>query len=35
MAELANRYGLELQLDSIPVLCAEHGLYHPMLQAGH
>jgi mannose-6-phosphate isomerase-like protein (cupin superfamily) len=31
MAELAGRYGLELQLDSIPVLCAEHGLTHPML----
>jgi mannose-6-phosphate isomerase-like protein (cupin superfamily) len=33
MEELAQRYGLELQLDSIPALCAEHGLSHPMLEA--
>jgi mannose-6-phosphate isomerase-like protein (cupin superfamily) len=33
MAEGAARYGLELQPDSIPALCAEHGLTHPMLQA--
>jgi mannose-6-phosphate isomerase-like protein (cupin superfamily) len=31
--ELASRYGIELQPDSIPLLCAEHGLTHPMLQA--
>ena len=30
-----GRYGLELQPDSIPELCAEHGLTHPMLQASH
>jgi mannose-6-phosphate isomerase-like protein (cupin superfamily) len=35
MAEVAGRYGLELQPDSIPALCAEHGLTHPMLQASH
>jgi mannose-6-phosphate isomerase-like protein (cupin superfamily) len=35
MAELAARYGLELQSDSIPRLCAEHGLTHPMLQTSH
>jgi mannose-6-phosphate isomerase-like protein (cupin superfamily) len=35
MAEGAARYGLELQPDSIPALCAEHGLTHPMLQANH
>ena len=34
MAEGAARYGLELQPESIPALCAEHGLTHPMLQAG-
>ena len=33
MADLAGRYGLELQPDSIAALCAEHGLTHPMLQA--
>lgn len=33
MAEAASRYGIELQPDSIPKLCAEHGLTHPMLQA--
>ena len=32
--ELAARYGLELQLDSVPRLCEEHGLDHPMLHAG-
>jgi hypothetical protein len=35
MAEIAGRYGLELQPESIPALCAEHGLTHPMLQASH
>ena len=33
MAELAGRYGIELQPDSIPMICAEHGLTHPMLAA--
>ena len=33
MIELAGRYGLELQLDSIPGICAEQGLRHPMLEA--
>jgi hypothetical protein len=32
MIELAGRYGLELQLDSIPGICAEHGLRHPLLE---
>jgi mannose-6-phosphate isomerase-like protein (cupin superfamily) len=32
MADGAARYGLELQPDSIPALCAKHGLTHPMLQ---
>jgi quercetin dioxygenase-like cupin family protein len=35
MAELADHYGIELQLESIPALCAEHGLTHPMLAANH
>jgi hypothetical protein len=35
MAELADRYGLEIQPDSIPALCDQHGLTHPMLQASH
>ena len=35
MAELAGRYGIELQPDSIPALCSTHGLTHPMLQASH
>jgi hypothetical protein len=33
MTEGAVRYGLELQPESVPALCAEHGLTHPMLQA--
>jgi len=33
MAELAGRYGVEIQLDSIPGLCAQHGLRHPLLEA--
>ena len=33
MAEGAARYGLELQPESVPALCAAHGLTHPMLQA--
>jgi hypothetical protein len=35
MAELADRYGLEIQPDSIPALCDQHGLTDPMLQASH
>jgi mannose-6-phosphate isomerase-like protein (cupin superfamily) len=34
IGELAARYGLELQLDSVPRLCEEHGLDHPMLHRG-
>ena len=32
-AELGARYGLEFQPDSVPRLCEEHGLDHPMLHA--
>lgn len=31
MGELGGRYGLEFDPDSVPRLCAEHGLDHPML----
>ena len=31
MGELGARYGLEFDLESVPRLCAEHGLDHPML----
>ena len=34
IAELGARYGLEFQPDSIPRLCEEHGLDHPMLHMG-
>jgi mannose-6-phosphate isomerase-like protein (cupin superfamily) len=34
LGELGGRYGLEFQPDSLPRLCEEHGLEHPMLQAG-
>jgi mannose-6-phosphate isomerase-like protein (cupin superfamily) len=33
LGELGARYGLEFQPDSVPRLCEEHGLYHPMLDA--
>jgi mannose-6-phosphate isomerase-like protein (cupin superfamily) len=32
MADGAARYGIELKPDSIPALCAKHGLRHPLLQ---
>jgi mannose-6-phosphate isomerase-like protein (cupin superfamily) len=32
MAELAGRYGLELDIEAIPRICAEHGLTHPLLE---
>lgn len=31
LAEIGVRYGVELQLDSVPRICAEHGLDHPLL----
>jgi mannose-6-phosphate isomerase-like protein (cupin superfamily) len=31
MAELDGRYGIEFDLDSVPRLCAEHALDHPLL----
>jgi mannose-6-phosphate isomerase-like protein (cupin superfamily) len=34
LAELGARYGLEFDPESIPRLCAEHGLTHPMIEGG-
>ena len=34
LGELGARYGLELQPDSLPRLCEEHGLDHPFLRMG-
>jgi hypothetical protein len=33
LGELGARYGLEFQPESVPRLCAEHGLTHPLLEA--
>jgi mannose-6-phosphate isomerase-like protein (cupin superfamily) len=34
LEELAARYGIELQPESVPQLCEKHGLWHPSLAAG-
>jgi mannose-6-phosphate isomerase-like protein (cupin superfamily) len=34
MGELGARYGLELDPESVPRLCSEHGLDHPLLHMG-
>ena len=34
LGELGARYGLEFQPDSVPRLCEEHGLDHPLLHSG-
>ena len=34
LGELGARYGLNFDFDSVPRLCAEHGLDHPMLHTG-
>ena len=34
LGELGERYGLELKPETVPQLCAEHGLDHPMLHMG-
>jgi mannose-6-phosphate isomerase-like protein (cupin superfamily) len=34
LGELGSRYGLELQPESLPRLCEEHGLEHPLLGIG-
>ena len=31
VGEIGGRYGIEFEPDSVPRLCAEHGLDHPML----
>jgi mannose-6-phosphate isomerase-like protein (cupin superfamily) len=33
LGELGARYGLEVDPGSVPRLCAEHGLTHPLLEA--
>jgi mannose-6-phosphate isomerase-like protein (cupin superfamily) len=32
MAGLGPKYGIEFEMESVPRLCAEHGLTHPLLQ---
>ena len=32
LGELGDRYGLEFRPETLPELCAEHGLEHPLLQ---
>ena len=34
MVEAASEYGLEIKPETIPQLCEEHGLDHPMLHMG-
>ena len=34
LAEVAGRYGLEVDPESIPRVCEEYGLTHPMLEQG-
>jgi mannose-6-phosphate isomerase-like protein (cupin superfamily) len=34
VAELGARYGLEFEPESVPRLCEEHGLDHPLLHIG-
>jgi mannose-6-phosphate isomerase-like protein (cupin superfamily) len=34
MGELGARYGLEFDPESVPRLCSEHGLDHPLLHMG-
>jgi oxalate decarboxylase/phosphoglucose isomerase-like protein (cupin superfamily) len=31
--ELGRRHAIEFDMESVPRLCAEHGLTHPMLEA--
>ena len=31
---LGERYGIEFDLEAVPRICAEHGLVHPLLDAG-
>jgi mannose-6-phosphate isomerase-like protein (cupin superfamily) len=34
LGELGQRYGVDMDPDSVPRLCEEHGLDHPMLHMG-
>ena len=31
--ELSTRYGLDMRPETVPVICEEHGLAHPMFEA--
>jgi hypothetical protein len=33
LPELGERYGIEFDPESVPRLCAEHGLTHPLLES--
>lgn len=33
LAELSARYGLEMRPETVPAICEEHGLTHPMFEA--
>jgi hypothetical protein len=30
---LGVKYGIEFEMESVPRICAEHGLTHPLLEA--
>jgi mannose-6-phosphate isomerase-like protein (cupin superfamily) len=32
--DLSRRYGIEFDMESVPRICAEHGLTHPLLELG-
>ena len=32
MEDLSRRYGIEFDMESVPRICAEHGLTHPLLE---
>ena len=32
--ELGRRYAIEFDVSSLPRICEEHGLTHPLLEAG-
>ena len=34
MEDLSRRHAIEFDLESLPAICAEHGLTHPLLEAG-
>jgi mannose-6-phosphate isomerase-like protein (cupin superfamily) len=34
MSELSPKYGIEFDMESVPRLCEQHGLTHPLLRQG-